>query len=253
MFETLFAPAFGFAGHLGSKVIRFFRDKSDFRLEGAEFLERNDLTYRDLLARLIGLDHATIPDLSDVSEGSVDQWAPVFRADTNAWRLATYKKKLILGYFSAFSLTDTAFAAVLRGEVADSELTVGNLRPLDKPGRYKLYVCTLVALSDLDRAGTRVRDLVVRGFFSHLKNLAKQGIIIDEVCTCVFSEQGKVLTERLGMHEVREVSPKQGGILFHYQLNPPDKAKPSFGPLRQLQRIYQSTNVQNAAGVATVS
>lgn len=218
------------------------KNRSDFRIEGEEYLDRNHYSYADLLKRLIGLDHATLPGVNPMNEGTVEQWVPIFKADPEAWRLLVFRKKIIAGYFSAFSLTDEAYAEIQAGSLADSELSADMIKPLDEPGLHKLYVCTLIGLHDFDAGGDRVADRIFRALVRHLLRLGKQGTLIEEICATAFSEDGERICRKVGLIKVEGWKSHQGGTLYRAKLIPLSETTNQTAIARKLAKVYRAKN-----------
>ncbi|MBT9446235.1 MAG: hypothetical protein IV086_11090 [Hyphomonadaceae bacterium] len=222
------------------RVFGWAKARREFRVEGEEYLDRNSLTYSDLLHRLIGLDHATLPGVNPINEGSVEQWVPVFKADPEAWRLVVFRRKVIAGYFSAFSLKDEAFAKLLDGKLADSELDASMLRSLSERGQHKLYVCTLISMHDFDTEHARVRDRITLALIQHLHELGKRGVLVEEVSAYAFSDDGERVCRQVGMTKIEQAQNRQGGQLFHAKVIPVAEALRNNRLTRKLALIYDA-------------
>lgn len=210
-----------------------------FTVENDGFLDQRRMSYSELLRRLVGLDHASMPGTTPLNEGTVEQWTPVFRKDPESWRLIVYRKKVIVGYFSAFSLTDECFEGILSGRVTDSEINPEAIRIIDQPGRHKVYVCSIISLEDHDTDQIKVRNLVVDAFAKHVLGLAKRGVEIEKVCALATNEDGERICRKFGLIQVRGYSERQGGTVYAADIIPLDPRLRDKVWMKRLSKIYE--------------
>ncbi|MFN3911120.1 hypothetical protein [Hyphomonas sp.] len=223
---------------VADRCVGWILQRRVFKVVGEEFLDRSKWSYQDLLRRLVGLDHAMLPGANLVNEGTVEQWAPIFKYDPESWRLVVYNHRVIVGYFHAFSITDEAYASILSGEMPDSKFTIAALRKLSDPGVHKLYVCSIIGQADHDTSQHRVQDLVISAFAKHLIWLGKQGTHISHVCTVATTESGERLCRKSGLNPVGNHSDLIGGTVFSGQILPLE-TKLHRNPLaRRLSKVY---------------
>ncbi len=171
------------------------------RLEGVEFLARTGLRHEALLERLVDLDRATLGTgaLDTVHEGTVAQWAAMFRAFPDYWRLVTRGDEIV-GYWHFLPLTPERMEDARNGKLLVSTLTPADVLPPDRPGDVSLYMVMIASLPEY-RFGTcfgRMFDALVDA----VETLALQKIFIGDVVFAAWSPMAARLGARFGFERV---------------------------------------------------
>lgn len=95
----------------------------------------------DILRELMAMDYAALPMLRVEDEGSFEQWLPlVLRQDSQARYLVAPNGKIV-GYWHIEALSDVLIELFEQGVLRDSDLHVGNLLKMDKPGKLWDLFC----------------------------------------------------------------------------------------------------------------
>jgi hypothetical protein len=140
-----------------------------------------------LLRELIHLDYLTTPRLTDLTEGTAPQWAPVFTNHPDTWRLLIDGDRNVVGYWHYVILFDDMHDRARRGELVDSEVTVDKVK-IGLHGVYKAYF-TMLAISEPYRGIANTR-LLFDSFFEALDQLANNGVFISEIVANAYSDSG---------------------------------------------------------------
>jgi hypothetical protein len=154
-----------------------------------------------LLRELIHIDLSTVQGLTDLTEGTTSQWAPVFSNHPDTWRLIVDGDKNIAGYWSFSILPDDLHAKAKRGELVDSEITADKIL-LEFEGRHKAYF-TMIAISAPFRGAESLR-LLIDSFFQALDHMAANGVYISEVVANAVSKDGVDMCKHFKMELIAE-------------------------------------------------
>jgi hypothetical protein len=168
-----------------------------------------------LLKRLVALDYRLLGDrLTEVQEGTVEQWAPVFEKSPDTWALLVNGRREIVGYFAFVALREEYFTKAKAGVLFDSEITADRIEVLDAPGLYNLYFVLLGVLPAFG-AGSLA---LMNEFFAKLHRFAQNGIYFREVCAVAFTPGGQRLCNKFGMVPATEHSDE--GTVYTLELMP---------------------------------
>jgi transcriptional regulator with XRE-family HTH domain len=180
------------------------------RIEGAGYLERCNLGYQDLLARLIELDYSSIGEIGNYDEayeGTVDQWVPIFSEHPDCWRLLT-KGDRIVGYWHFLALTPEKIAQARSGGLLDSNLSLADVVALDRPGSYSVYMVTMVCEPKY-RSG-RAFELLFGSVFEAIELLAANRIFIEDIVFAAWTPMSTRMAERLAFRKIGVLRPVDG-------------------------------------------
>ncbi len=199
------------------------------RVEGPEYLARTGMSYEALLERLVELGHETLDEdmLGDDHEGTVEQWAPVFRDFPLCWRLLT-KRDRIVGYWHFLPLKPERMEMARRGLLLDSTLTPQDVAPMDKPGHHSFYM-VMMAVEPKYRFGASFKK-ILDSVFEAVELLAAERLFVDEIVFAAWTPMSRRLGERLNFQKIAELqgTASQG----------PDKAVPILATdLRDMLRL----------------
>jgi hypothetical protein len=186
-----------------------------FEEKGFEWLLEKELSYVDLLKRLIAIDVASIEhlDFDDPAEGTAEQWAPVFEYSKNTWRLIIYNGMTIAAYWQAVSLKPSAVQRLKRGSLKDSGILIKDIRSLDDEGDHYLYLIYIGKHPDYEKKfGVMLFKMLMRSIANFCEDLDNRGIVIKEVFANGQSKEGIMLCHHMHMRDITTLS--QGGPLF---------------------------------------
>lgn len=175
------------------------REENGLRIEGPSFLERVEIDYVQLARELIALDYRTIGHEEEAFEGEAEQWAEVFEALPDTWRLLT-KGREIVGNWQFTPLKPDAFAAAKDGSLLDSEISLDNIDDMQFPCVCNAYVPAVICDGQY-RVGRSFKNLF-DSMFEVLTKLAVNEVFLNEVCVAAWSPASVKLSERLGLRKV---------------------------------------------------
>lgn len=223
--------ALGGAGAIGAVLVAVIYGWPAFRRELAQRREpaTNELTVEgwlwclesgisaeQLLADLISLDYSSVPGLDGQSEGHVAQWAPVFEASPETWRLIVSGHKIV-AYWSFFSLAPALQEKLLAGELYDSEIVHDKIRTLRAPATHDLYIPMFGMHKWYKDQRRQIFRLLLKSFYDQVHALEAQGIQFQNVYANAFTEDGASLARSLGFEHVAYA--KQGGDILGRRLD----------------------------------
>ncbi|WP_421930770.1 hypothetical protein [Phenylobacterium sp.] len=185
---------------------------SEFTIEGSSWVFERGLSYEGLLQRLIGLDHAALAGLGDKTEGSAEQWAPVFEKSPETWGLVVFRGSFIVGYWSLFSISQKLVGALKRGQLYDSKIVSQEVRQVSEPGPHSLYFVMIARHPDFSRAGGEIFRLMMRSMAQAMASLRKDRVHIDAIYANATSAEGESLCRTLGLEAFS--TSVQGGQVY---------------------------------------
>lgn len=165
------------------------------RIEGTEHLARTGKSIEAFTAELLALDarNLRIEDPRDL--GAVEQWAPIFEAMPDTWRLLTLGEAII-GYWHLLPLTREALSLVRAGKLRDGGIDWERIELIAFPGRYHGYLSSFVA--DPPYRYGKPFQAMVDSLVDTLARLAEGGVLFEEMLTPGFTREGRKLLDRLG-------------------------------------------------------
>jgi len=164
-----------------------------------------------LLEALIELDYLTIDGLTSSHEGNPSQWAPVFMENPYTWRLLTVEPEKIVGYWHFAPLFPDEYAAAKQGKLLDSSITADRVKTFDLPGLYEVYFVQ-ICMHPMFRC-LRNTGLLFKTVFGVLDELARERILIREVCANGYTAPGRSRCKGFGLEYACEHS-EHGSIYF---------------------------------------
>lgn len=164
---------------------------------------------KKLLRHLIALDYETTDNLNEGNEGTPNQWAPVFMNNPDCWRLLAIRRGELVGYWSFFALTDDFFEKVKQGLITDSQITIDNVRPIDTPGTYNIYIVIMCIKEHYRKSGF---TMLLDSFINKLNDLANTDRKINEICVNAFTDIGEVTSKNFGLK--KSVPHHEFGVIY---------------------------------------
>jgi len=155
-----------------------------------------------LLEVLIDFDYETIARLTPNAEVDSRQWVPIFANNLDTWRLLVDDADLVVGYWHFVALTPEYAERCKVGELIEAEFSANNIRPMDKPGVYDIYMVSVCLAPKYQRTG--VSDAMMKSFVDVIDELAVKGVAVRNVYTNAYSEKGKRHIQKQGYEIVAD-------------------------------------------------
>lgn len=188
-----------------------------FEVVGAEWVAQRCMSYETLLEQLISLDYLSTRGLDAHAEGTVPQWAPVFKKCPEGWSLVTLDEEQIVGYWSFFSLSDVLQRALETGDLLDSQITASNVHRMREPREHVIYIVMITHHPSYSWAKKRIFRLLMRSLAQRLCHLVDGGATIQRIFANAYTSEGLRLCETLGFSA--SVAAKQGGTVYSANLD----------------------------------
>lgn len=183
----------------GEWILREESPDERYFVRGYEYLSAHQMDEDDLVQALIDLDVTLVPHMTVADEGTVEQWAPVFRESPFTWKLLTFGERIV-GYWHYVCLKDEYFARARIGELRDSQVTVDAIEApsyLAPCRRFKMYV-VMVGVHPTHQhlgAGTKL----VASFIREIQRAALNGLYFEEIVAVAYNPQGHDLCRGFGL------------------------------------------------------
>lgn len=220
-------------------MLALLRDRDGrLRIEGPEFLEARGLSHGWLAETLLAMDRRLIDDHPTLGVHDPEQWAPVFEALPDSWRLLTHRGEIV-GNWHFVPLAPGVHDEMRSGRLRDSEIHLDHLVSLDLPGTFDINVTALV----LEPAYRQGKGLVMllRSLCDQLCQLAGRGIQVGRIGAIAWTPQSLLLCRRLGMRPVGTATHHRGAFFEAGIADLTDSISiPEAGRLLRLQATVQS-------------
>ena len=189
-------------------MLALLRDSDGrMRIEGPEFLQTRGLSHEWLAEALLAMDRRLIDDHPTLGVHDPEQWAPVFEALPDSWRLLTHRGEIV-GNWHFVPLAPGVHEAMRAGRMRESEIRLDHLASLDLPGAFDINVTALV-LEPAYRQGSGL-VMLLRSLCDRLCKLAGRGIHVGRVGAIAWTPASVLLCRRLGMTPVRNMGNDHG-------------------------------------------
>ena len=167
-------------------------------MHGHDFVASIFSNYDDFLKSLIALDYETLGYIDPALEGTVDQWAEIFEAYPDYWRVLTADNEVV-GDWHFLPLRPEIAKRARDGKLLDSELCLADIDPLDKPGLYSIYIVSFLIKTQHQRAGF---IKLYKSLIKELESIAARGCVVEQVIIVALSSEARKLCEHMGMSVV---------------------------------------------------
>jgi hypothetical protein len=181
------------------------KEPRDYSVEGEAWVFERGWTFEDLLRRLIDLDYLALAgvELSSEDEGTVEQWAPVFQKSPETWALVVYRGKLVVGYWSYFSVSPKIAERIRSGKLRDSEITSDQVRSIRESGPHVLYFGMIARHPDMTEKGDRSFKLLMKSLLESLEYHFARVDIANVYAVC-FSKEAESLCRQFKLEHVMD-------------------------------------------------
>ena len=197
-------------------MLDLIRDRDGgLRIEGPEFLQARGLSHRWLAETLLEMDRRLIDTHPALGVHDPDQWAPIFAALPDSWRLLTHRGNVV-GNWQFVPLAPGMHDAMRAGRLLESEIRLDHLVSLDLPGEYDVNITAIVIEPD-HRHGPGLVSLL-RSLAEQFCHLAGRGVRVSRIGANAWTPESVLLCRRPGMRPVGKVS-NDRGIFFEASLS----------------------------------
>lgn len=186
-------------GWFGEWILREESPEERYYVRGYEYLSAHEMDEEDLIQALVELDVALVPHMSALDEGTVAQWAPVFRESPFTWRLLTFGERIV-GYWHYVCLKDSYFQLARNGELRDSGITADTIEApsyLTPSRSFKMYVVMVGVHPAHQHLGAGSK--LIASFVREVQRAAANGLFFEEVVAVAYTPQGHDLCRGFGL------------------------------------------------------
>ncbi|MDR2600405.1 MAG: hypothetical protein LBC73_09030, partial [Oscillospiraceae bacterium] len=104
-------------------------------LSGQQVVDKHELSVEQVLERCIEIDYETMENLTEDSEGCLNQWVEIFYAFPETWYMLMNDDEIV-GYWHFVCLNDENFEKSKTGELLDGDVTIDTIEHMFLPGSY---------------------------------------------------------------------------------------------------------------------
>lgn len=138
--------------------------------------------------------------------GTPEDWRDVMTFEPDCWRAFAAPDGRVLGYWMFLNPKREKFLEACVGGYPEDEITIETLDKIDPSRQANIYGPGLYVRKDIqnwDRSVLGSHLLI--SFLSHVKRLERKGIVFENICIPVCSEEGRKLAEdRFGLERMPE-------------------------------------------------
>jgi hypothetical protein len=199
--------------HLSGKGGGIFECKSihDLRLEGG----KGAWDSRRIASRLVSLDYAAYEDLVEKDEGTIRHWEAIIRRTPESFMLLImrlpYETSMIVGSWSAFSVTKQLFDRLLTGRATSDNLTLRDIKRIRPATEHYLFFDNISTHPELS-ASTLASGRLVRNIGETYRQWRANGIVVKEVVGHQYARVGRDLAELYGLKKRPKAKTRYGDI-----------------------------------------
>ncbi len=180
------------------------------RIDGTGFLEERSLSYRWLVETLLAMDRRLIDSHPALGVHNPDQWAPIFEAQPDTWRILTHHGQIV-GNWQFVPIAPRVHDELRSGRLSDSQICLDHLVSLELPGEYDVNITALV-LEPAYRQG-KALIMLLRSLCAQFCQLTNRGLRAKRIGAMAWTPQSVLLCQRLGLKPVSN-SNNNPGIFF---------------------------------------
>ena len=185
-------------------ILETIRDQNGgLRIEGGEYLRERGLSHRWLAETLLAQDKRLIGTSSTIGVQDPDQWASIFEALPDSWRLLTCRDEII-GNWHYLPTIPGVVEELRTGRLLDGDLRLEHATSLDLPGTLEIYFTALTLEGEFRR--TTAIMMMLRSIVASLIQLAERGIYFSRITALACTPQAILLCQRLGMKDTVNTS-----------------------------------------------
>ena len=166
-------------------------------LDGQQTLEL--FTGEQILKRCIQLDYDNIENLTEASEGSIDQWVELLKAFPETWRILLDNGEIV-GYWHFVCLNNENFEKAKKGELLDGDINLDIAEYMLFPGDYKGYFVLILILPSY--RNIKNFQLLMNSLIEQIEKFAENDIFISEWCVNAFTKEGRAMCKSLRLQYI---------------------------------------------------
>lgn len=160
-------------------------------------LKKIGWSIRDYVIEATKLNYEVIENLTEEHNGEIEQLTSMITKHPENRRILLDENNKMIGYWSVEPLFDNFFYKAKNGELFDNELTADKIISLVVPGIYNVYFSS-ICLKNNYRKKHAFKKLLI-SLLDYIEELAVDGILINEICTLAYSDDGKSLSKTIGL------------------------------------------------------
>lgn len=158
---------------------------------------------------------------SDTFKPTFSQWFWSFRNDEIYDIILERGTNKVVAYSLLMPLSERAYQEIMNGNFIDTHIKLSDIGRLGKPGKYHLYVGSVI-IDEEYRSNHSLCLMLYKAYFNKILSWHKRGIEIIDIFADIVSDEGASIASHLRMKKIKETS--HGSSLY---LGPaPDSAKP---------------------------
>jgi hypothetical protein len=167
-------------------------------------------TARKVLDRMGDLDRKLYDGLTEETEGTTEQWLPMYTQLPDTWRALVADEKTLIGYWNTAVFNSEFYSAVRAGLLMEGDLKMEYYALLDMPGIYNLYFVSICL--DPDYRERVAQLMLLESFLCVINRLSLNDVFFDEVITNAYSPEGLRLSKHVGLRYLCQHS--NGGEIY---------------------------------------
>lgn len=211
--------------------------KGELRVVEADYLYSKGYTPLDIASRLVENDLKLYEGISELNEGSAEQWADFIENCPDYFCYLVNDKDEIVGDWSIVALDDETYERAVNGLTTESEFDLDTTDYVCFPGQYNGYLLNMSLNMEYKTLDNNLK--LVESFFARLEKYAENGIFFKRFCVNVFRRDQQAFYKNFGFKYVCDN--KEFGKIYSIDLLPYPSSK-LFQRHAELKEMYESEN-----------
>ena len=172
---------------------------------------------RRIASRLVSLDYAAYENLVEEDEGTISHWESIIKHTPELFTLLMMrlpgKSSMIVGSWSAFSVSRSLFLKLKAGTATSDNLNLRSIRKIAPGEQHYLFFDNISTHPEL-APSTRASSRLVRSIRQVYRRWRESGIRIKEVVGHQYAEVGHDLAELYGLEKQPNLRTRYGDIYW---------------------------------------
>ena len=207
----------------------------ELRVVETEYLYSKGMTPESIARRLVENDLNLYAGISDINEGSPEQWADFVENCPDYFCYLVNDKDEIVGDWSIVALDDKTYEQAVKGQTTENEFTMDTTEYICFPGDYNGYLLNMSLNMEYKTLDNNLK--LVDSFFSRLEKFAQNGIFFTRFCVNVFRRDQQAFYKNFGFRYVCDN--KEFGKIYEINLVPYPTG-PQFAKRKLLRELYEN-------------
>lgn len=211
---------------------------SQIKIVSVEYLLSKGMTPQSISERLIENDKNLYQGISELNDGTPEQWAEFIENCPDYFGFAVNEKDEIIGDWSIVALDDDMYQRAVNGQATENEFTLDQTQFICFPGNYNGYLLNMSLNMEYKTIDNNLK--MVNSFLERLEKFAEQGIFFTVFCVNVFRRDQQAFYKNFGFRYICDN--KVLGKIYEIRLDPYPSI-PQFAKRSKMKELYENKDI----------